>query len=83
MPEQPAGHDTTALEDQLGFGSQKIAPSSSIHFAAGRPKGIPHASRGARMNSAFGKGQGAATFTGPETSSRAISQSTARVKSRS
>ena len=49
--------------------------------AAGRPMRVPQASRSTRMNAALGSGSGAETLTGPATSSCAISQRMARVKS--
>ena len=62
---------------------RRKAPISSIQDVAGRPNEIPHACRSARINSAFGSGQGAETLIGPSTSSCAISQKTARTKSAS
>ena len=59
------------------------APSSSIHVVEERPIRAPHARRSSRMNSAFGRGSGAAMFTAPARSSWSISQRTAATKSAS
>ncbi len=53
---------------------RKKAPTSTIQRVAGRPMRRPQAERSVRMNSALGRGCGAARLTGPARSLRSISQ---------
>jgi hypothetical protein len=79
--DQTPGNDRRLFRISSVSVRRHAAPSSSIQRLAGRPSGTPDASRNARMNSTFGTGSGAATFTTPSTSSRSMSQRIARSKS--
>ena len=65
MFEQPPRHDAAALQNELGFRAHEDGTNLEHPLAGRQARRTPQASRSTRMNSAFGNGFGAATFTIP------------------
>jgi hypothetical protein len=70
MLEQSGENNAAALQNEFGFRPHEDRTDLEHPFLCrGRPSRTPNASRSTCMNSAFGKGFGAATFTAPSLSS--------------